>query len=127
MAAHRSSVLRHDEYGAAVAINLLLRSYLAAREVAPARALLSRVTFPEAASVAQLVRFQYYTGRVRACVLDYSAAAGALAQAARKAPPAALDFRLAVTAALTCVQLLSGEVPERRTFAARDVAPHVGP
>lgn len=88
-------------------INLLLRSYIAAREFAPAAALLSKVRFPEAASAAQLVRFSFYSGRVQAVQLEYSDALESLLAASRKVPPTAA-LATAVAAFLAVVQLLMG-------------------
>ncbi len=117
LAAYRTACLRHDETGQATLINILLRSFLAHREVEAAAALLSKVKFPDAASGAHLVRFLYYTGRVRAVQLEYSEAHAALLQASRKAPPSAHAFHVSVTAFLAVTQLLMGDIPERALFA----------
>ena len=117
LAAYRTACLRHDEVGQATLVNILLRSYLSHREVEAASALLGKVKFPEAASGAHLVRFLYYTGRVRAVQLEYSEAHAALLQASRKAPPGARAFHVTVTAFLAVVQLLMGDIPERALFA----------
>ena len=89
VAAHRTACLHADEYGQAVALNLLLRSYIAADEYALAQArqrraglgprtavpqplyispqaLVVKATFPEAASAAQFARYLYYRGRIYA-------------------------------------------------------------
>jgi 26S proteasome regulatory subunit N3 len=116
LAAYRTACLRHDELGQASLLNLLLRGHIACGEFDAARALLSKTKFPEAASAAQLVRFLFYSGRVRAVLLEYSEAFSMLQQAARKAPPGQAAFVSAVTAFMVVTQLLMGEVPERATF-----------
>jgi len=115
-AAHRTATLRHDEYGQAVLLNLLLRSLLRQRRFEQAGKLIARAAFPEAASNAQLVRFLYYRGRVQAVSLHYAEAYASLMQALRKAPPAAVAFRTAVQAAAVAVQLLMGDIPEASVF-----------
>jgi 26S proteasome regulatory subunit N3 len=105
-------------------VNLLLRSYIAHKEFEAARALLSKVHFPEAASTTQLVRFLYYTGRVKAVQLEYSAAHSALLQASRKAPSGAHAIQTAITAFLVTVELLMGDIPERTLFARAPLTLH---
>ena len=103
--------------GQATLINLLLRSYISHKEFAAASALLSKVSFPEAASGAHLVRFLYYTGRVKAVQLEYSEAHAALLQASRKAPPSAHAFHATTTTYLAVTELLMGSIPDRALFA----------
>jgi 26S proteasome regulatory subunit N3 len=104
----------------------LLRGHIACGEFDAARALLSKTKFPEAASAAQLVRFLFYSGRVRAVLLEYSEAFSMLQQAARKAPPGQAAFVSAVTAFMVVTQLLMGEVPERRVFIGKPaLAPYL--
>jgi hypothetical protein len=92
LAAHRTATLRHDEYGQAVALTTLLRAHVVGRDYEAASSLLSKAVFPEAASSAQLVRYLYYTGRVRAVTMQYAEAHTALLQvrlpAAAHPPPA---------------------------------------
>lgn len=121
-AAHRTACLRHDEYGQAVYINLLLRGHVRTRQYDAAAKLLSKAAFPEGASTAQLVRYHYYKGRVQAVQLDYTDAYNSLMQAVRKAPTSALPFRTLATKVAVLVQLLMGEVPERATFTAPEMA-----
>jgi 26S proteasome regulatory subunit N3 len=66
VASHRTACLRSDDYGQAVALNLLLRSYIAADEYDLASKLALKATFPELASTAQFVRYLYYRGRIHA-------------------------------------------------------------
>lgn len=118
--------MRHDEVGQATLINILLRSYIAHKEFEAARALLSKVNFPESASTPQLVRFLYYTGRTKAVLLEYSAAHSALLQASRKAPsgPSAGAVQTAITAFLVTVELLMGDIPARHIFSTAALEPY---
>lgn len=118
VAAHRTATLRHDEYGQAVLLNLLLRLLLenGHKGYDAASKLIARATFPEAASNNQLVRYLYYKGRVQAVALQYQEAHASLMQALRKAPPTAVGFRYKVQASAVVVQLLMGEIPERSVF-----------
>lgn len=125
LAAHRTACLRTDEFGEAVYINLLLRSFVAARDFAQAAALLSKVRFPDAASTAQLVRFSFYTGRVKAVQLEYSDALESFQAASRKVPPTARALSIAITAFLSVVQLLMGDLPDRRSLSPPSLAPYL--
>ncbi|RYE97120.1 MAG: hypothetical protein EOO41_03850, partial [Methanobacteriota archaeon] len=116
--AHRTACLRHDEYGQAVYINLLLHSLLAERAYEAASKLIAKATFPEAVSNNQLARYLYYKGRVQAVQLEYSDAYTSLLQASRKAPHSALRFRADVAKASVVVQLLTGDIPERSSFTS---------
>ena len=122
LAAHRTATLRHDEYGQAVLLNLVLRSLLRGRLYEAAGKLLARAAFPEAASNAQLVRFLYMRGRVQAVALQYAEAHASLTQALRKAPGAAGAgaFRARALCASVVVQLLRGDIPARATFAVHE-------
>jgi 26S proteasome regulatory subunit N3 len=149
MQAHRTACLRLDEFGQAVLLNLLLRSYLggagggaaaggvgaggagagtgAEVEVEAAQSLVSKAAFPESASNSQLVRFLLYSGRVHAVQLRYSDAYRALLQAVRKAPAAAVGFRAQAHKFAAVVQLLMGDIPERATFAAPELRRALAP
>ena len=65
--AHRSACLRHDEVGQATLVNLLVRNYLAYNLYDQAQKLISKASFPEAASNNQYIRYLYYKG---ACKLE---------------------------------------------------------
>jgi 26S proteasome regulatory subunit N3 len=126
-AAYRTSTLRHDEFGQAVYLNLLLRCYLGfsiSGEVEPslvniesAQSLITKTAFPEGASNSQFVRYLLYTGRVHAVQLRYSDAYRSLLQAVRKSPTGAVGFRTLAQKFAIVVQLLMGEIPERSDFA----------
>ena len=126
-AAYRTSTLRHDEFGQAVYLNLMLRCYLGFSingEVEPslvniesAQSLISKTTFPEGVSNSQFVRYLLYSGRVHAVQLRYSDAYRSLLQAVRKSPTGAVGFRTLAQKFAVVVQLLMGEIPERNIFA----------
>ncbi|GJQ09964.1 hypothetical protein GpartN1_g1755.t1 [Galdieria partita] len=117
LAAHATAVLRHDYAGQAMLLNLLLRNYIKYRLYDQADKLVSRTKFPATRSNNQLARYFYYLGRIRCIQLDYSEAMRCLLQALRKAPQnSALGFRIQAQKFAVLVQLLMGEVPERKTF-----------
>lgn len=65
----------------------------------------------------ETARHQYYVGRIRTVQLEYSEAYMCLMQAVRKAPQnGAKGFRSTANKLLVIVQLLMGEVPERKFF-----------
>lgn len=116
-AAHRTACLQHNEIGQATLLNLLLQNFTSENLYDLAFKLLSKTTFPEAASNNQFVRYLYYVGKIQAIQLDYTEAHTKLMQAMRKAPQnTALGFRMAVNKLAITVQLLMGEIPERSMF-----------
>lgn len=117
LAAYRTSVLHHDAACQAMLLNLLLRNYIAYNLYDQADKLISRAPFPETRSNNQLARNLFFTGRIKAIQLDYTEALWNLQQAQRKAPQnSALGFRVIVQKFIVCVQLLTGEIPERSVF-----------
>jgi 26S proteasome regulatory subunit N3 len=87
------------------------------RTVEQAQKLLANSTFPEAASNNQLCRYLYYSGRIQALRLEYTAAFSSLSQCLRKAPTnTGFGFRIAAQRLLIVVQLLMGEIPDRHVF-----------
>jgi 26S proteasome regulatory subunit N3 len=117
LSAYRTSVLRHDAACQAMLLNLLLRNYISYNLYDQADKLISRAPFPETRSNNQLARNLFFTGRIKAIQLDYTEALWNLQQAQRKAPQnSALGFRTIVQKFIVCVQLLTGEIPERSVF-----------
>ena len=113
----RTATLRNDYEGQAVYINCLLRLYLHYNLYDQAAKLISKLVFPEHASINELVRFLYYLGRIKATQLDYSEADHHLTQALRKAPQhSAVGFKQSVAKLVVTVELLLGDIPERRFF-----------
>ncbi|KAH9655123.1 26S proteasome non-ATPase regulatory subunit 3 [Citrus sinensis] len=61
-------------------------------------------------------RYLFYLGKIRTIQLEYTDAKESLLQAARKAPVAALGFRVQCNKWAIIVRLLLGEIPERTVF-----------
>ncbi|CAN6554588.1 unnamed protein product [Malus baccata var. baccata] len=94
---HRIATLRHDELG-------------------QAEKLRSKAPRFEAHSNQQFCRYLFYLGKIRTIQLEYTDAKESLLQAARKAPIAALGFRIQCNKWAIIVRLLLGEIPERTVF-----------
>ncbi|GAA6021419.1 hypothetical protein JCM10207_004727 [Rhodosporidiobolus poonsookiae] len=120
LTAQRTAALRHDADLQATLLPLLLRNYLEHGLYDQADRLVSKTTFPEGtAGNGQLARWFYYVGRIRAIQLDYTAAHSSLLQAIRRAPSdlsAAPGFFQHAHKLAVVVELLMGEIPERRVF-----------
>jgi len=118
---HRSAVLRHDDPGQEMLLNLLLRNYLHYSLYDQAEALRAKAQPDAYRSSAQHSRLLYYQGRIRAVHLEYSDAKDSLTQSSRKAPASASGFRIHVIKWLTVVRLLLGEVPSRAGLSSPDL------
>lgn len=113
----RTATLRNDCEGQAVLINCLLRNYLHYSLYDQADKLVSKSVYPETASNNEWARFLYYLGRIKAARLEYSEAHKHLVQAMRKAPQtAAVGFRQTVQKLAILVELLLGDIPDRKIF-----------
>ncbi|GAA5899441.1 hypothetical protein JCM6882_009117 [Rhodosporidiobolus microsporus] len=120
LSALRTSTLRHDTDLVATLLPLLLRNYLDHGLYDQADRLVSKTTFPEdTAGNGQMARWFYYVGRIRATQLDYTSAHASLLQSIRRAPSdmsAAPGFFQHAHKLAVVVELLMGEIPERRVF-----------
>ncbi|CAH8386260.1 unnamed protein product [Eruca vesicaria subsp. sativa] len=116
LALHHSATLRHDELGQETLLNLLLRNYLHYNLYDQAEKLRSKAPRFEAHSNQQFCRYLFYLGKIRTIQLEYTDAKESLLQAARKAPIAALGFRVQCNKWAILVRLLLGEIPERSIF-----------
>ncbi|XP_076934693.1 putative 26S proteasome non-ATPase regulatory subunit 3 [Bidens hawaiensis] len=116
LAFHRTATLRHDELGQETLLNLLLRNYLHYNLYDQAEKLRSKAPRFEAHSNQQFCRYLFYLGKIRTIQLEYTDAKESLLQAARKAPVAALGFRVQCNKWAVIVRLLLGEIPERTVF-----------
>ncbi|XP_047330846.1 probable 26S proteasome non-ATPase regulatory subunit 3 [Impatiens glandulifera] len=116
LALHRIATLRHDELGQETLLNLLLRNYLHYNLYDQAEKLRSKAPRFEAHSNQQFCRYLFYLGKIRTIQLEYTDAKESLLQAARKAPIAALGFRVQCNKWAVLVRLLLGEIPERTVF-----------
>jgi 26S proteasome regulatory subunit N3 len=115
--AYNRAVVRRDVDTQAVLLNGMIRELLQQSQVEQAQKLLANSTFPvETASNNQLCRYLYYSGRIQALRLEYTASFASLSQCLRKAPPSVLGFRIAAQRLQIVVQLLMGEIPERHVF-----------
>nr|CAG4642407.1 EOG090X03QW [Evadne anonyx] len=113
----RTCTLRKDFEGQAVLINCLLRNYLFYNLYDQADKLVSKSVFPESGSNNEWSRYLYYLGRIKAIQLEYSQAHTHLLQAIRKAPQhTAVGFKQTVQKLLVTVELLLGDIPERKLF-----------
>ncbi|KAK6916735.1 26S proteasome regulatory subunit, C-terminal [Dillenia turbinata] len=131
LALHRIATLRHDELGQETLLNLLLRNYLHYNLYDQAEKLRSKAPRFEAHSNQQaspfylsscyafFCRYLFYLGKIRTIQLEYTDAKESLLQAARKAPAAALGFRVQCTKWAVIVRLLLGEIPERTVFVQK--------
>jgi len=128
LALYRTTCVRHDDMGQAVLVNLILRNYLEYNLIEQAHTFSLRTTFPEAASNNQFCRFLYYIGRIQAIQLEYSESYQRLMLASRKAPQdGALGFNSTVQKLAIIVQLLMGEVPEKRIFFQKELRAPLAP
>ncbi|TYI43926.1 hypothetical protein ES332_A01G201400v1 [Gossypium tomentosum] len=116
LALHLIATLRHDELGQETLLNLLLRNYLHYNLYDQAEKLRSKAPRFEAHSNQQFCRYLFYLGKIRTIQLEYTDAKECLLQAARKAPVAALGFRVQCNKWAIIVRLLLGEIPERTVF-----------
>ncbi|CAN7059071.1 unnamed protein product [Brassica oleracea var. botrytis] len=97
-------------------LNLLLRNYLHYNLYDQAEKLRSKAPRFEAHSNQQFCRYLFYLGKIRTIQLEYTDAKESLLQAARKAPIAAIGFRIQCNKWAILVRLLLGEIPERSIF-----------
>ncbi|KAK8530037.1 hypothetical protein V6N12_060795 [Hibiscus sabdariffa] len=105
-------------------LNLLLRNYLHYNLYDQAEKLRSKAPRFEAhsnqqankGSLLQFCRYLFYLGKIRTIQLEYTDAKECLLQASRKAPVAALGFRVQCDKWAIVVRLLLGEIPERTVF-----------
>lgn len=138
--------LRRDHDSQAVLYNGLLRLHCIGGQWGSAEALLANAAFPEErAPTAQLARFHYYVALVRAFGGRHSDAMDSLMQCLRKGPhhllmlsptseaedssggAVGVGFVQAVHKLLVVVQMLSGEIPERKLFDQRLVKASLAP
>lgn len=114
----RTASLRHDGESLASLINLLLRNYLHYNLYSQADKLVGKVPFPTSAGNPQLARYLYYVGRIRAVQLNYTEAKEQLQQSIRRAPAATIapGFWQTIHKFFVIVELLMGDIPERKTF-----------
>lgn len=121
LASLRTATLRKDVDTQAMLITLILRNYLAASHIAQADQFISKVSIPEVAANNIIARYNYYVGKIHAVQLEYSTSHSDLTAAIRKAPQttAAAGFIQSANKLDIVVQLLMGDIPERKLFRER--------
>lgn len=126
---YRHACLKRDESGQATLLNLLLRNYLHYKDYDSAVHLISKTNFPESKSNNELVRYLYYTGKIKAVQLEYVDAYSRLMQAIRRAPETAtaLGFRIHAQKLAIVVELLMGEIPDRNVFSSAEYSKYLHP
>jgi len=125
--AFRTACLRHDHYGQAMLMNLLLRNYLSDNLYDQANKILTKSPNIDFRSNSQLARYLYYKGRILSIQLEYSLAYDCLNQAIMKAPSTAKGFRLSAYKLLIIVKLLMGEIPEKSIFLQKGLTTSLQP
>ncbi|ODO08966.1 26S proteasome regulatory subunit N3 [Cryptococcus wingfieldii CBS 7118] len=118
LAVRQTASLRKDETLEVTVLNLLLRSYLSAKQYEQAEKLVSKASFDGAANQAQTVRWLFYKGRLRAIQLNYAEARNYLQTAIRRAPKdeVAPGFVQLIHKYFIIVVLLTGVIPDRALF-----------
>jgi len=116
--AHRSDCLRRNECGQAALTVCILRNYIAYKLYNQADNFTRFSTFPRKNVGNNMhARYLYYMGQIKSIQLKYSEAYTNLMQAIRKAPHnSAVGFRQKAHKLAIIVQLLMGEIPERKIF-----------
>lgn len=131
MAGLRTATLRHDAETQGMLVILLLRSYLLLNKISQAAGIISKTSFPPAASNSLAARYYYYLSRVSAIQLDYSSAFEQITAAIRKVPqsPASIGFLQTAHKLSIVIELLMGEIPDREVFKKpefrRSLAPYL--
>jgi len=124
----RTATLRHNNDEQAMLLNLLLRNYIHYNLFDQADKLVSKSTFPDSASNNVWARYLCYLGFIKAIQLDYTEADKHLMNALRKAPQqVAIGFKQHVTRLSIVVQLLLGEIPDRKLFREKHLRKTLAP
>lgn len=118
MAGLRTATLRHDAETQGMLITLLLRSFLVLNKISQAAGVISKTSWPAAASNSLAARYYYYLSRVSAIQLDYSTAFEQITAAIRQVPqsPASIGFLQSAHKLSIVIELLMGEIPDREVF-----------
>jgi len=130
MASLRTAALRHDGETLAMLETLLLRLLVTTNRLSTATSLVSKTQFPDAqASNALAARYYYYLARLNAIELDYGTALEQITVAIRKAPqtPQAAGFLQTAQKLSVLVELLTGDIPERKAFGSQEQPELLGP
>jgi 26S proteasome regulatory subunit N3 len=115
LAGYRRSSDLHFHQAQATIINCILRHYIQVGGYSLALSFLKHSHSPPDQSPAQLGRYHFFVGHLKAVTLDYADAQHHLQLALRRAPQNrhAESFRSLVTRHLMVVEMLQGQVPPR--------------
>ncbi|KAK6464853.1 PCI domain-containing protein [Scheffersomyces coipomensis] len=129
LASLRTATLRHDTETTSSIITLLLRNYLLTHDINQASNLVEKTVFPANASNALAARYYYYLARISAIQLDYSTAHEYVIAAIRKAPQTHLanGFIQSATKLSIIIELLTGDIPELKTFKRNQIGGNFEP
>lgn len=150
LAIYRTSCLRHDFQIQAVVLNLILRNYLKQNLHEQASQFVSKTSFPVEGNTSctkggsgntngggggtggsgnEFARYLFYIGRMKSIQMNYSEAHAKLTQALRKAPQGniALGFKVIAWKFALTVELLMGNIPERKYFLVKEMAVYLKP
>jgi len=130
LAIYRTSCLRHDAVTQATVLNLVLRNFLQANLMSAASQFVAKTSFPENGANSELARYLFYLGRLRSVQMNYPEAHKSLTAALRKAPQSskkALAFKVIAWKFCLTVELLMGEIPERKQFLQSDMLGYLKP
>ena len=118
LSAYRRCCDMHFHQSQATVVNCILKHYVDNRGYTPALSFLKYCSFPNDASPAQLGRFHFFVGHLKAITLDYSSAQHHLQLALRRAPQNrhTENFRGLVQRHLNVVMMLQGQIPSRATL-----------
>jgi len=125
---YRHACIKRDELGQATLLNLLLRNFLHYKNYESAQQLISKTNFPENRYNNELIRFLYYSGKIKAIQGEYADAFARLTQAIRRAPEqTGLGFRVQAQKLAIIVELLLGEIPSRTIFSQPEISKFLKP
>jgi 26S proteasome regulatory subunit N3 len=115
LSGYRRSSDLHFHQTQATIVNCILKHYIQVGGYSLALSFLRHAIFPADASPAQLGRYHFFVGHLKAVTLEYTEAQHHLQLSLRRAPqnPHAEPFRSLVTRHLMVVMMLQGQVPPR--------------
>ncbi|KAH0791054.1 PCI domain containing protein [Histomonas meleagridis] len=115
LAAYRRSCDAHLHQTQATIVNCLLRYYVTTGGYSLALSFLKHCKFPSYASPAQLGRYHFFVGHLKAVALEYAEAQHHLQLSLRRLPQNRYSepFRSLVVEHLVVVMMLQGQVPSR--------------
>ena len=118
LSAYRRCCDMHFHQSQATVVNCILKNYIDAGGYTLALSFLKHCNFPNDASPAQLGRYHFFVGHLKAITLDYASAQHHLQLSLRRAPQNrhSENFRGLVQRHLMVVMMLQGQIPSRATL-----------